>query len=71
MVGPLGGSGWVSGQTIASSFDRNLITAQFTALALEFRNKGYGQQLGPVTGPLGRSVYSGRLFEGMVGIKCY
>jgi beta-glucosidase len=66
MVGPVGGSGWVSGQTVASSFDKALVATQAQAMALEFKQKGYGQQLGPVTGPFGRSVFSGRLFEGMV-----
>ena len=33
-------------------------------MALEFRDKGYAMMLGPTTGPLGRSVYGSRLFEG-------
>lgn len=33
-------------------------------MALEFQKKGYSVLLGPTTGPLGRSVYGARLFEG-------
>ena len=33
-------------------------------MVLEFRDKGYTMMLGPTTGPLGRSVYGSRLFEG-------
>jgi hypothetical protein len=41
-------------------------------MALEFKGKGYSMLLGPVSGPLGRSVYSGRLFETFVsGIPYY
>ena len=46
------------------SWDRDLIEAQYAAMAEEFKAKGYGGALGPVTGPLGRSIKSGRLFEG-------
>ena len=62
--GPLGVSGWTNAQTLASSFDSQIIKEQYEAIAIEFKKKGYAQTLGPVTGPLGRSVLSGRLFEG-------
>ncbi|KAJ9608323.1 hypothetical protein H2200_007311 [Cladophialophora chaetospira] len=60
----VGVSSFVTAQTAAMSFDRDLIEAQYAAMAEEFKAKGYGGSLGPVTGPLGRSVKSGRLFEG-------
>src|ERR1700759_1071289 len=60
----VGVSGFVGAQTSAMSFDTDLIEAQHAARAAEFKAKGYGGNLGPVTGPLGRSVKSGRLFEG-------
>lgn len=60
----MGVSGFVSAQTLAMSFDRDLVGLQYSAMAGEFKAKGYGGALGPVTGPLGRSVLDGRLFEG-------
>src|SRR5690349_2346727 len=60
----IGVSGFVGAQTSAMSFDRDLVEAQHAAMAAEFKAKGYGGNLGPVTGPLGRSVKNGRLFEG-------
>jgi beta-glucosidase len=60
----MGVSGFVAAQTLAMSFDRDLVAAQYAAMAGEFKAKGYGTSLGPVTGPLGRSVLNGRLFEG-------
>lgn len=35
-------------------------------MAVEFREKGYNMLLGPSTGPLGRSPYGSRLWEGLV-----
>ena len=61
-----GVSGWVNAQTLASSWDTDLFDDHHSALALEFAKKGYTMMGGPVCGPLGRSVYGGRLFEGMV-----
>jgi beta-glucosidase-like glycosyl hydrolase len=46
------------------SFDKDLVASQHAAMAAEFKRKGYAGNLGPVTGPLGRSVMDGRLFEG-------
>ncbi|KIW47945.1 uncharacterized protein PV06_00593 [Exophiala oligosperma] len=60
----VGVSSFVVAQTAAMSWDRDLIETQYAAMAEEFKAKGYGGSLGPVTGPLGRSVKSGRLFEG-------
>ena len=71
-IGPMGVnggrgvSGWVAAQTLAASWDTALIGKQYAAMAREFRNKGYSMQLGPVTGPMGRSPLGGRNFESFV-----
>ncbi|KXT18629.1 hypothetical protein AC579_9842 [Pseudocercospora musae] len=62
--GGKGVSGWVTPQTLASSWDISLVEYQHKAMAQEFLAKGYSVLLGPTTGPLGRSVYGSRLFEG-------
>jgi beta-glucosidase len=59
----VGVSAFVAAQTSAMSFDRDLVAQQHAAMAEEFKRKGYSGNLGPVTGPLGRSVKDGRLFE--------
>jgi beta-glucosidase len=64
--GGVGVSGWVSPQTIASSWDPNLVALQSENIALEFKKKGYNALFGPTTGPLGRTVWGGRVFEGFV-----
>ena len=64
VAGGKGVSGWVTPQTLAGSWDVSLVEAQHAAMVLEFRDKGYTMMLGPTTGPLGRSVYGSRLFEG-------
>ncbi|KAK6859167.1 hypothetical protein PG995_005020 [Apiospora arundinis] len=61
--GARGVSGWVAAQTIAASWDTDLVEKQHAAMAREFRNKGYSMQLGPITGPMGRSPLGGRNFE--------
>ncbi|KAK8116439.1 glycoside hydrolase family 3 protein [Apiospora kogelbergensis] len=61
--GGRGVSGWVAAQTLAASWDNDLIGKQYAAMAREFRSKGYSMQLGPVTGPMGRSPLGGRNFE--------
>ncbi|KAF7192008.1 putative beta-glucosidase N [Pseudocercospora fuligena] len=62
--GGKGVSGWITPQTLASSWDISLVEYQHKAMAQEFHAKGYSVLLGPTTGPLGRSVYGSRLFEG-------
>lgn len=64
--GGRGVSGWVAAQTLAASWDNDLIGKQYAAMAREFRSKGYSMQLGPVTGPMGRSPLGGRNFESFV-----
>ncbi|KAK8030144.1 beta-glucosidase D [Apiospora rasikravindrae] len=61
--GGRGVSGWIAAQSIASSWDPELVEKQYAAMAREFRSKGYSMQLGPVTGPMGRSALGGRNFE--------
>jgi beta-glucosidase len=53
-----------AGLTVAASFDRNVWWERGYAMGSEFRDKGADAQLGPVTGPLGRSPEGGRIWEG-------
>lgn len=53
-----------AGLTVAASWDRNLARVRGQQLGDEFRNKGAHVLLGPVAGPLGRSAYGGRNWEG-------
>jgi beta-glucosidase-like glycosyl hydrolase len=53
-----------SGQTVAATFDRDLIYARGYAMGAEHKAKGVTVQLGPVAGPLGRSPEGGRNWEG-------
>ncbi|KAH7006923.1 beta-glucosidase-related glycosidase [Ilyonectria destructans] len=53
-----------AGVTIASSWDRKMMYDRGLALGREFRGKGAHVALGPSAGPLGRSAYSGRNWEG-------
>ncbi|TVY32112.1 putative beta-glucosidase G [Lachnellula subtilissima] len=53
-----------AGVSCAATFDRDLIRARGIAMGSEFRGKGAHVALGPVAGPLGRSAYAGRNWEG-------
>ncbi|KAF2089190.1 glycoside hydrolase family 3 protein [Saccharata proteae CBS 121410] len=53
-----------AGLTAASSWDRDLINKRGVYLGEEFKAKGAHLGLGPVCGPLGRSPYGGRNWEG-------
>ncbi|KAL4914695.1 glycoside hydrolase superfamily [Aspergillus aurantiobrunneus] len=53
-----------AGVTVASSWDRKLLYDRGYAMGQEFKAKGAHVALGPVAGPLGRSAYSGRNWEG-------
>ncbi|KAJ7181505.1 putative beta-glucosidase [Mycena crocata] len=54
-----------AGITTAATWNRDLMAARGAALGQEFRDKGVRSWLGPVTGgPLGRSPYGGRNWEG-------
>ncbi|KIW09309.1 uncharacterized protein PV09_00224 [Verruconis gallopava] len=58
------GSVFPAGLTAAASWDRNLIRSRGQDMGEEFRGKGSHIALGPVCGPLGRSPFSGRNWEG-------
>ncbi|KAF3013024.1 hypothetical protein G7054_g415 [Neopestalotiopsis clavispora] len=53
-----------AGVTAASSWDRSLLYERAYAMGEEFRGKGAQIALAPVAGPLGRSAYGGRNWEG-------
>lgn len=56
-------------QALAASWDLNLVSREYSAMAAEFRDKGYSMLLGPISGPLGRSPFSGRLYESFVSVS--
>lgn len=53
-----------AGITVAASWDRKLAKQRGIEMGSEFRGKGAEIALGPVAGPLGRSAYGGRNWEG-------
>ncbi|TFK45798.1 beta-glucosidase [Heliocybe sulcata] len=53
-----------AGLTAAASWDRDLIYQRGVSIAEEYKGKGAHVVLGPVAGPLGRSAYGGRNWEG-------
>ncbi|RDW58265.1 putative beta-glucosidase G [Coleophoma crateriformis] len=53
-----------AGITTAASWDRLLMYARGVAIGAEFKGKGAHVATGPVAGPLGRSAWSGRNWEG-------
>ncbi|QPC78296.1 hypothetical protein HYE68_009048 [Fusarium pseudograminearum] len=53
-----------AGVSAASSWDKDLLYQRGLAMGQEFKAKGAHILLGPVAGPLGRSAYSGRNWEG-------
>lgn len=53
-----------AGLTVAASWDRNLARQRGIDLGEEFKAKGAHVVLGPVAGPLGRSPFGGRNWEG-------
>ncbi|MCO5565289.1 hypothetical protein L7F22_018962 [Adiantum nelumboides] len=60
-----------AGLTTSATFNRQLMQKRGQRLAFEFRGKGINVLLGPVTGgPLGRSVFQGRIWEGF-GLDVY
>lgn len=60
-----------AGLTTGATFNRDLMEQRGQAMAQEFKGKGINVLLGPVTGgPLGRSPYQGRNWEGF-GIDPY
>lgn len=57
-------SGWPSGIHVAASWNRNLTRQRAVNMGGEFRTKGVNVALGPVVGPVGRTVTGGRNWEG-------
>ncbi|RAH70027.1 beta-glucosidase, partial [Aspergillus aculeatinus CBS 121060] len=55
---------FVSGVSAAASWDRDLLYTRGQAIAQEHKAKGTHVVLGPIGGPLGRSAYNGRTWEG-------
>ncbi|KAL4784006.1 glycosyl hydrolase family 3 N terminal domain-containing protein [Aspergillus varians] len=53
-----------AGVTVASSWDRQILYERGYAMGEEFKGKGSHVTLSPASGPLGRSAYSGRNWEG-------
>ncbi|KAH3983159.1 hypothetical protein HBI04_079020 [Parastagonospora nodorum] len=53
-----------AGLSVAASWDRALAHQRGVYMATEFREKGSHIALGPVVGPLGRSPFGGRNWEG-------
>ncbi|KAJ2894532.1 beta-glucosidase [Zalerion maritima] len=53
-----------AGVTIASTWDRTMMYERTLAMGAEFKAKGAHIALAPVCGPLGRSAYAGRNWEG-------
>lgn len=68
--GPLGdlsadyASVFPAGLSCAASWDRDLVKKRGEYMGAEWREKGTHIGLGPVAGPLGRSAYAGRNWEG-------
>ncbi|KFY10611.1 hypothetical protein V491_07580 [Pseudogymnoascus sp. VKM F-3775] len=53
-----------AGLTVAATWDRKLMNTRGSYLGAEFKAKGAHVMLGPVSGPLGRSAFAGRNWEG-------
>ncbi|KAF2658662.1 glycoside hydrolase family 3 protein [Lophiostoma macrostomum CBS 122681] len=55
---------FAAGVTAAATWDKGILYERGFAMGQEFRAKGAHVALAPVCGPLGRSAYSGRNWEG-------
>lgn len=53
-----------AGLSAAASWDRPLVRQRGAFMGAEFKDKGAHVALGPVVGPLGRSPFGGRNWEG-------
>lgn len=58
-------SSWPSGIHVGASWNRSLALQRAIGMAGEFKKKGVNVILGPVVGPVGRTVRSGRYWEGI------
>ena len=61
-------SSWPSGIHVGASWNKALARQRGAGMGGEFRTKGVNVLLGPVVGPLGRVVLSGRNWEGMLSV---
>ncbi|KAA8634208.1 hypothetical protein SMACR_06603 [Sordaria macrospora] len=57
-------SSWPSGLHVGASWNKSLAHQRGTGMGREFKKKGVNVLLGPVVGPMGRVVLSGRNWEG-------
>lgn len=57
-------SSWPSGIHVGASWNRDLAARRASDMAAEFKKKGVNVLLGPVVGPVGRTVRDGRYWEG-------
>lgn len=70
-------SAFEAGVAAAATWDRDILYTRGYAMAEEFKAKGAHIALTPVAGPLGRSAYSGRNWEGfaadpyLTGVSMY
>ncbi|EPE05491.1 glycoside hydrolase family 3 protein [Ophiostoma piceae UAMH 11346] len=58
-------SSWPSGIHVGASWNRDLAQQRAEGMGAEFKKKGVNVLLGPVVGPIGRTVRSGRYWEGI------
>ena len=58
-------SSWPSGIHVGASWNRDLAQQRAEGMGAEFKKKGVNVMLGPVVGPIGRTVRSGRYWEGV------
>ncbi|CAK7235414.1 hypothetical protein SBRCBS47491_009285 [Sporothrix bragantina] len=56
---------WPSGIHVGASWNRDLALQRAIGMAGEFKKKGVNIMLGPVVGPVGRTVRGGRYWEGI------
>ena len=57
-------SAWPAGIHVAASWNKDLANLRGKGMGGEFVAKGINTILGPVVGPMGRTVVSGRIWEG-------
>lgn len=57
-------SSWPSGIHVGASWNRDLAASRARGMAAEFKKKGVNVLLGPVVSPVGRTVRTGRYWEG-------
>ncbi|KAM3072261.1 hypothetical protein ACMFMG_009077, partial [Clarireedia jacksonii] len=63
-------TGWCQSSALAMTWDKALMSKQFSAVGLEFYLKGFQVVAGPTSQPLGRNPWGGRLVE-TLGVDPY